>query len=183
MCEDSEGRVKRALALDKSKPTLRQAAYTAAICGDRKTAEPILKDLDKKYPDDTAVQGITIAQSRALLDLAEHEPADAIAELEKNKAYDLAGPGAYLRGLAYLDLHDGANAVTAFQKAALYRGAALSQGYQVYPQSLLGLARAYAMQGDKAHAREAYQKFFDLWKNADPDLPQLIAAKKEFAAF
>jgi hypothetical protein len=38
------------------------------------------------------------------------------------------------------------------------------------------------MASDKVHAREAYQKFFDLWKNADPDLPQLIAAKKEFAA-
>ena len=182
MCEDSESRVKRALALDKTKPTLRQAVFTAAICGDRKTAEPILKDLDKKYPEDTTVQGITIPQTRAMLDMAEHKPADALAELEKNKPYDLAAPGAYLRGLAYLDLHDGANAVVAFQRATQYRGAILAQGFQVYPQSLLGLARAYAMQGDKEKARGAYQKFFDLWKNADPGLPQFIAAKKEFAA-
>jgi len=182
MCQDSESRVNRALALDKTKPTLRQAAFTAAICGDRKTAEPILKDLDRKYPEDTTVQGITIPSTRALLDLFEHKPADALTMLEKAKAYDLAIPGAYLRGLAYLDLHDAPNAVVAFQRATQYRGAIVSQGFQVYPQSVLGLARAYAMQGDKVHAREAYQKFFDMWKSADPDLPQLIAAKKEFAA-
>ena len=182
MCQGSESQIRRALALDKTKPTLRQVALTAAICGDRKTAEPILKDLDKKYPEDTLIQGITIPESRALLDLADQKPTEALAELEKAKAYDLASPGAHLRGLAYLQLHDAANAITAFQRATQYRGAIVGQGIQTYPQSLLGLARAYAMQGDKAHAREAYQKFFDMWKNADPDLPQLIAAKKEFAA-
>jgi eukaryotic-like serine/threonine-protein kinase len=182
LCQDSGSRVKHALALDKTKPTLRQAAFTAAVCGDRKTVEPILKDLDKKYPEDTLIQGITIPESRALLDLAEHKPADAIAELEKAKAYDLASPGAYLRGLAYLDLHDAPNAVTAFQQATHYRGAALAGAFQTYPQAQLGLARAYAMEGDKDHAKAAYQAFFDLWKNTDPDLPQLIAAKKDFAA-
>ena len=182
MCQDSESRVKHALALDKTKPTLRQAAYTAAICGDRKTADPLLKDLDKKYPEDTTVQGITIPESRALLDLAEHKPTDALSELEKAKAYDLASPGAYLRGLAYLDAHDAPDAVIAFQRAIQYPGAAIELTYQSYPQAQLGLARAYAMQGDKAHAKAAYQAFFDLWKNADPDLPQVIAAKKEFAA-
>jgi eukaryotic-like serine/threonine-protein kinase len=182
MCQDSEGRVKHALALDKTKPTLRQAAFTAAICGDKKTAEPILKDLGQQYPEDTLIQGITIPESRALLDLAEHKPADALAELEKAKAYDLASPGAHLRGLAYLQAHDASNAVTAFQQATQYRGATLTLAYQNFPQAQLGLARAYAMQGDKAHARAAYQAFFDTWKNADQDLPQLIAAKKEFAA-
>jgi serine/threonine protein kinase/tetratricopeptide (TPR) repeat protein len=182
MCQDSESRVKRALALDKTKPTLRQAVFTAAICGDRKTAEPILKDLDKKYPEDTTIQGIALPESRALLDLADHKPTEALSELEKAKAYDLASPGAYLRGLAFLQANDAADAITAFQRSLQYPGVAIALTYQTYPQSQLGLARAYAMQGDKAHAREAYQKFFDLWKNADQDLPQLIAAKKEFAA-
>ncbi|MBV8629900.1 MAG: protein kinase [Silvibacterium sp.] len=182
MCQESGPRIKHALALDKTKPTLRQAAFTAAICGDRKTAEPILNDLDKKYSEDTTIQGITLPASRALLDLSEHKPTDALVELEKAKAYDLVFPGAYLRGLAYLAAHDAGNAITAFQEAAQQRGAALVLGYQTFPQSQLGLARAYAMQGDKAKAKAAYQAFFDTWKNADQDLPQLIAAKKEFAA-
>jgi hypothetical protein len=45
----------------------------------------------------------------------------------------------------------------------------------------LGLARAYALQGDKAKSRIAYQDFFALWKGADPDIPVLKAAKAEYA--
>ena len=182
MCLEAESGVKRALSIDKTKPTLRQAVFTASICGDKKTAEPILKDLARKYPEDTLINGLTIPESNAFLALSDHRPQDALSELEKAKAYDVASPGAYMRGLAYLDLHDGPNAVIAFKRAVELRGAALSLFYQTYPQSQLGLARAYAMQGDKEHARQAYQAFFDLWKNADQDLPQLIAAKKEFAA-
>ncbi|HTD55440.1 MAG TPA: protein kinase, partial [Silvibacterium sp.] len=74
MCQNSESQIKRALALDKTKPTLRQAAYTAAICGNKNVVEPILSDLNKKYPEDTTIQGITLPASRALLDLAENKP-------------------------------------------------------------------------------------------------------------
>ena len=45
----------------------------------------------------------------------------------------------------------------------------------------LGLARAYAMAGDAVKARTAYQDFFALWKDADPDIPILIAGKSEYA--
>jgi hypothetical protein len=37
------------------------------------------------------------------------------------------------------------------------------------------------MQGDSAKARTAYQDFLALWKDADPDIPSLIAAKAEYA--
>jgi hypothetical protein len=46
----------------------------------------------------------------------------------------------------------------------------------------LGLARAYVMAGDKANAKKAYEAFFVTWKDADSDLPMLVAAKKEYAA-
>ena len=42
-----------------------------------------------------------------------------------------------------------------------------------------GLARTYLLQGDTAKA--AYQDFLTLWKDADPDIPILIAAKVEYA--
>ena len=45
----------------------------------------------------------------------------------------------------------------------------------------LQLARAFAMQGDTAKAKAAYQDFLTLWKDADPDIPILVAAKAEYA--
>jgi len=45
----------------------------------------------------------------------------------------------------------------------------------------LGVARAYALQGDTAKAKTAYQDFLTLWKDADSDIPILIAAKSEYA--
>jgi Tfp pilus assembly protein PilF len=45
----------------------------------------------------------------------------------------------------------------------------------------LGLARAYALQGETAKARVAYQNFLSSWKDADPDIPILVAAKSEYA--
>ena len=43
----------------------------------------------------------------------------------------------------------------------------------------LGRARAYVFSGDSAKARTAYQDFFALWKDADPDIPILNEAKAE----
>ena len=54
--------------------------------------------------------------------------------------------------------------------------------FLTYAQAQLGLGRAYAMGGDKANAKKAYQAFFVTWKDADADLPMLQAAKKEYAA-
>jgi eukaryotic-like serine/threonine-protein kinase len=45
----------------------------------------------------------------------------------------------------------------------------------------LGLGRAYAMTGDSAKAKTAYQDFLALWKDADPDTPILKEAKAEYA--
>ena len=45
----------------------------------------------------------------------------------------------------------------------------------------LGLGRAYALQGDTAKAKAAYQDFLMLWKDADPDVPILKQSKAEYA--
>jgi hypothetical protein len=179
--KDCSGEVKTALAKDKSKQSLVQAAFTAALCNDQKTALPLMANLVKTYPSDTLINQVFAPQERAALALAAHKPDAALHELEDSQPYDLVSPGAYLRGLAYLDLHDGTDAITAFKSATKYRGADLTC-CQDYPQAQLGLARAYAMTGNKAAAKKAYQDFFATWKGADQDLPQLVAAKKEFAA-
>ena len=52
----------------------------------------------------------------------------------------------------------------------------------IHPASYIGLARAIGLSGDTAKAKKAYQDFFTLWKDADPDIPLLIEARKEYAA-
>jgi hypothetical protein len=76
-------------------------------------------------------------------------------------------------------MHEGVKAAAEFQKILDRRGAvSLSV---LYPLSQLSLGRAYVEEGDTAKARAAYQDFFALWKDADPDIPILIAAKSEYA--
>jgi class 3 adenylate cyclase/predicted negative regulator of RcsB-dependent stress response len=181
-CDGASQQVRAALALDKSKTTLVQAVYSAALCGDRSDALPLIAKLNADYPQDTAIQKITLPQSRAALALADHKPADALRELENSRPFDLASDGAYLRGLAYLELGDAANAIDSFQQATKYKGTCLGVGLQDYGQGILGLARAYALAGNKQAARSNYENLLTLWRSADPDLPQLLAAKKEYAA-
>jgi tetratricopeptide (TPR) repeat protein len=86
---------------------------------------------------------------------------------------------AYVRGQAYLMLHDGKAAAAEFQKFIDHRGVVVNFPWGALAR--LQLARAYAMQGDIAKAKAAYQDFLTLWKDADSELPVLIAAKAEYA--
>jgi cytochrome c-type biogenesis protein CcmH/NrfG len=76
-------------------------------------------------------------------------------------------------------LHDGNRAAAEFQKFIDHRGVVANFPWGALAR--LGLARAYAMQGDTAKARAAYQDFLTLWKDADPDIPILKQAKAECA--
>jgi eukaryotic-like serine/threonine-protein kinase len=70
-------------------------------------------------------------------------------------------------------------AAAEFQKILENRGVAPLSVLHVLARP--GLARAYALQGDTAKSRTAYQDFFALWKDADPDIPILKQAKAEYA--
>jgi tetratricopeptide (TPR) repeat protein len=139
------------------------------------------------FPKDLFVQSISLPTVKALSELHRNKPEDAIAALEPARKYEYgAGPGTpanfepvYIRGLAYMQMNDGARAATEFQKMLDHRGAlALNE---LYPLAQLNLARAYVQQGDSAKARTAYQDFLTLWKDADPDIPILKQAKAEYA--
>jgi hypothetical protein len=85
----------------------------------------------------------------------------------------------YLRGEAYLMLHEGNAAAGEFQIFIDHRGLVLNFPWGALAR--LGLARAYAMQGDTTKAKAAYQDFLTLWKDADPGIPIFIAANAEYA--
>jgi eukaryotic-like serine/threonine-protein kinase len=85
---------------------------------------------------------------------------------------------AYLRAQAYLLAHNGTAAAAEFQKFLNHRGIVMN--FPLGALAHLGLARAYVLSGDTAKARTAYQDFFALWKDADPDIPILKQAKTEY---
>ena len=82
-------------------------------------------------------------------------------------------------GQAYLSAHRGSEAAAEFQKILDHRGMVLNQ--PIGALAHLQLGRAYALQGDTAKARAAYQDFLTLWKEADPDIPVLMQARAEYA--
>jgi hypothetical protein len=85
----------------------------------------------------------------------------------------------YLRGLAYLQAKHGPQAVAEFQKVLDHKSAFGASPYVSLAR--LGVARGFALSGDPAKARTAYQDFFTKWKDADPDIPILKQAKSEYA--
>ena len=125
---------------------------------------------------------------RAALDLNGNDASDAIARLRAAANVELSTeflfPGStmypvYLRGLAYLASNNGQEAAVEFQKFMDRRG--LIANCPLGALAHLQLGRAYAMQGDTAKAKAAYQDFLTLWKDADPDIPILKQAKAEYA--
>ena len=84
-----------------------------------------------------------------------------------------------IRGQAYLLLRQGPKAAAEFQKFFEFRGLGANSLFASLAH--LQIARAYAMQGDTTKATTAYKDFFTLWKDADPDIPVLLAAKAEYA--
>jgi eukaryotic-like serine/threonine-protein kinase len=184
LCEGNEVVVRRALALDKSKQTQQYALLAAAVCGNGKLALPMAQEIGKKFSEDTLIQSVYIPLAKAFLALHAGRPQEAIDAAEPAKPFDANYPASYLQGLAYLQLHDATQAQTAFQAAMQFPGSSLlNWGVPTYyALAQLGVARAYAMSGDKANAKKAYDAFFVTWKNADADLPMLVAAKKEYAA-
>jgi eukaryotic-like serine/threonine-protein kinase len=122
---------------------------------------------------------------RAAAELGRGHPQKALEFLEPSAPYELglveegALTPAYVRGLVYLALRNGELAEKEFQKIMNHPGLVLNSC--IGPLGRLGLARAYALQGDRTKARNAYIDFLKLWKDADPDIPILKQAKAEYA--
>ena len=161
-----------ALNLGPNRDVQAMAAMALAQAGDTAAAEKLVAELNKTFPLDTGVQRYWLPRIRAAVALERKDPGRAIELL-----VDM-GP-VYLRGEAYLMLRDGGAAAAEFKKFIDPRGVAMNSSWGVLAR--LGLARAYALQGDTVKARAAYQDFLTLWKEADPDVPILKQAKAEYA--
>jgi serine/threonine protein kinase/tetratricopeptide (TPR) repeat protein len=183
----AQARQQAAAALDLSngRDVQFEAALVLAFIGDAARAQALADDLSKRYPEDTIVQLKEVPTLRAQLALSHNDASQAIENLQAAAPYELGMLGigaisytAYVRGESYLAAQDGSKAAAEFQKIIDHRSVAL---HAVGALARLGLARAYASQGDSAKARTKYQDFLNLWKDADPDIPILKEAKSEYA--
>jgi hypothetical protein len=210
--EQARAEANAALKLAPNRDVRAIAGLALARAGDTAGAEKLAAELDKAFPLDTLVQRYWLPTIRAGVALERKDPNRAIELLKAASTIELSSITAaltiflcpaYLRGEAYLMMHDGNAAAAEFQKFIDHRGVVMNFPWGALAR--LGLARAYAMQAGLpvaavydcrkedgarrapqqpeglAKTRAAYQDFLTLWKDADPDIPFLKEAKAECA--
>lgn len=166
------------------------AALAFSRIGDIDQAEGMARNLAERFPLNTAINRYWLPAIYASIEIKRNNPAKALEGLQAAAPYELGSPlpqfevggtlyPVYIRGEAYLLLHQGKEAAAEFQKFLDHRGVAVSCPLGALARLQLG--RAFALQGDTIRSRAAYQDFFTLWKDADADIPTLIAAKSEYA--
>jgi tetratricopeptide (TPR) repeat protein/predicted Ser/Thr protein kinase len=164
------------------------AALAFARAGEAGRAQELVNALNTAFPVGTLMQNYWLPTIRAMVELNRGNAAKTIQMLQQTANYELGSPSPfqpatmypiYVRGQAYLMAHDGSAAAAEFQKMIDHRS--VSWNFPLGTLARLGLGRAYALQGDKAKARTAYQDFFALWKDADLDIPILKESKTEYA--
>jgi eukaryotic-like serine/threonine-protein kinase len=132
---------------------------------------------------DTLLQSYGLPTVRANIELRRGNPSKAIEFLNVTRPYELGGGGfmvpVYTRGVAYLRTRNGPEAAREFQKMLDHR--TMMGNATISSLTHLGLARARVLEGNISAGRSAYQDFFALWKDADPDIPLLQEAKAEYA--
>jgi tRNA A-37 threonylcarbamoyl transferase component Bud32/TolB-like protein len=167
--------------------------FALGMAGEGERAEALAAKLNKDHPEDTQVQSTYVPTLRALAALTRNDAPKAIDLLEANRRYEFAIPPLafnhfygnmypiYVRGLAYLAMHQKEEAAAEFSRLLAHPG--LSAGDPVDAAARLLLARAWALApaGEKTKAKAAYNDILTLWKNADPGLPIFKRAKAEYA--
>lgn len=155
-----------------------RCADAFGYAGDLSRAEALAAKLDRMLPEDTIQQKVFLPVIRSIVERQRGNAAKAADLLAQAEPYDYSLDVNYQRAQAYLAAGDSAEAVTEFEKLLGDRGAGWWQVYA--PLAQLGLARAYAMRGDRDKSRKAFEDFFVTWKDADPNIPALRQAKAEY---
>ncbi|MGB7464960.1 MAG: serine/threonine-protein kinase [Candidatus Acidiferrum sp.] len=177
-----------ALSLSSGRDIKLLAALTLARAGDTTNAKKLVEQLkrEKTASTNTLLKFYCLPTIDAAIENSKNNPSQAILDLEATMPYELGGPlmfpylyPSWIRGQAYLAANNGTAAAVEFKKLIDHPGIALNQ--PVASLAHLQLGRAHALAGDAAQATAAYQDFFMLWKDADPDIPILTAAKAEYA--
>jgi hypothetical protein len=158
------------------------AATVLPLAGETLGVERVIDAAAREYATDTLTMAVSVAGARAALALERKQPRAAIEALRPAEPYELGRVAImmplYLRGLASLQAGDGRQAAEQFRRILQHRGVdPFSMFYALAP---LGLARSLALEGDTDGSLRAYEQFFSIWKQPDPDLPVLATARREY---
>jgi hypothetical protein len=175
--------VTAALALSPGLWVQSIAAIALARAGETARARALIDELENKYPANSLLKFYWLPSAEAAIQVNRTNASRAIADLEVTAPYELISAGnlypAYIHGQAYLLAHNGVAAASEFQKILDHRG--IVTNFVLGALAHLQLGRAYAIEGESAKAKSAYQDFFSLWKDADTDIPVLKRARAEYA--
>ncbi len=188
--KEAKASAEQALRLSTDREVEFGAGFAYALLGDNAKALTLANDLEKRYGEDTSVRFAYLPEIRALLALNRGDSPEAIEILKVAAPFELGTPRSaihgffgslypiYVRGLALLAAHRGAEAAAEFQKILDHPGIIVSD-----PVAVLAhwqLAKAFQQAGNQAKAKPAYDDFLRLWKDADPDVPVLKQVKAEY---
>jgi serine/threonine protein kinase/tetratricopeptide (TPR) repeat protein len=179
----SKATLAQAQKLSDSESARIAAVKIMALNGQEHLTPKILDGLIRERPTDTLLNEIDAPLVVAASQLSTGHAEPALHTLERVKPFEFGSWAtylpSYLRALAYLELRRAQEAVPEFNAILARPGVNPLSPLMVVAQ--VGVARGYAMEGDTANARAAYEAFFNNWKNADPDIPLLKQAKAEYA--
>ena len=162
---------------NKSAPGLFKCSHALGQAADTSPAEALAAKLNELFPEDTFQQKILLPVIHSTIQRARGNLKAAVDLLSPVKQF----PNVvvfYNRARAYMAAGDQAKAVADFQTVIDNPGWPDWELFE--PLSQLGLAQAYAKQGDHENSRKAYDVFFTTWKNADPNIPILRQAKADY---
>jgi tetratricopeptide (TPR) repeat protein len=182
-CAEAQREADAAIRLSRDNFTLESAGRALAWCGADAEASNLSNELARRFPDAILTTRVILPVIAAATAIRNGRPARGLELLEPVKPFDHSAAAefwpAYLRGEAERQLKRGPEAVAAFRSIIDHRGEMIDS--PLYPLAYLGLARALALGGDRAGAREEYEAFLTFWKDADPGLVPLKEARREFA--
>ncbi len=181
-CDQAKANAKAAMNLHRGITNLASAAHVYATCDDLSQAQSLLEQARTASPYNTIIVSMAVPIITAAVESSKGNFSQAIQLLEAVRPYEtgliIGSSTKYTRGNLYLQQRMGKEAAAEFQAIIDRPGIAIFSTIRVLAH--LGLARAAAISGDTGAARKSYQDFFALWKDADPDLPVLVQAKKEY---
>jgi serine/threonine protein kinase/tetratricopeptide (TPR) repeat protein len=166
--------IRKSLSASRNELALSRAVLAYAYAGNEKEYGELDDELRRDHPKNSLLNQLWLPTAAAALKLHQGMFDEVITELEVTHRFERAGEffPQFIRGLAHLQTGTSNRALKEFDKILNNRGQ--SPLSAIYPLAQLGKARALK---DK----DEYEKFFDMWKEADADMPALVEAKKEFA--